>query len=67
MRSVFQEWLAAEFAVAEAERQFNLERLQYDYGERRRPPDVAGLIRARVLRHETRAFLARVMPAVSLD
>jgi hypothetical protein len=65
MRSVFQEWLAAEFAVAEAERRFRLELLQYDYRERREPPGVAALIRARVLRHEARAFLMRVMPAVS--
>ena len=67
MKSVFQEWLAAEFAVAEAESRFRLELLQYDHGERRHPPEVAALLRARVLRHETRTFLARVMPAVSLD
>lgn len=67
MRSVFQEWLAAEFAVADAERQFRLEWLQYDFGERRHPPEVGALIRARVLRREARNFLARVMPATSLD
>ncbi|MBC5764966.1 hypothetical protein [Ramlibacter albus] len=67
MKSVFQEWLAAEFAVAEAERRFRLELLQYDYGERRMPPEVASLLRARVVRHEARAFLERVIPAVSLD
>jgi hypothetical protein len=67
MKSVFQEWLAAEFSVAEAEHRFRLELLQYDYGERRQPPDVAALLRARVMRHETRAFLVRVIPAVSFD
>jgi len=59
MRSVFQEWLQAEFAVAEAEHRFRLEMLQYDYGERRKPPEVASLIRARVIRHAARDFLAR--------
>lgn len=67
MKSVFQEWLAAEFAVAEAERQFRLELRQYDWGERRVPPDVGALLRARVLRHEARAFLERVIPVASLD
>jgi hypothetical protein len=67
MKSVFQAWLAAEFAVADAESRLRLELHQYDYGERRLPPDVGALLRARVLRHEARAFLERVIPAVSLD
>jgi hypothetical protein len=67
MRSVFQEWLAAEFAVADAERLFRLELLLYKFGECARPPETGPLIRARVVRHEARAFLERVMPAVSLD
>ena len=65
MRSVFQEWLAAEFAVAEAEHQFRLEMRDHLHGHRRCAPETAPLIRAHVLRHETRAFLARVMPVLS--
>ena len=64
MKSVFQAWLAAEFAVADAEHRFLAEKLRYQHGERHTPPDVATLIRARVLRHEARAFLARVSSLV---
>ena len=61
MRSLFQEWLASEFGVAEAEEEFRIQLLRYFGGDRIRPPDVAELLRSRIARCEARQSLARVI------
>jgi len=64
MRTLVHEWLAAEGRVAEAEDRFRGELLQYRAGERSHPPPVADILRARVLRAQTRDMLQRVIATV---
>lgn len=59
MRTVFEEWLAAEFQVAQAEATFRAELDDYEAGERTYPPSVERVLSARVLRHEVRTLLSR--------
>ena len=61
MKTVFQQWLSAEFGVAEAQRRLDEGMRLYHAGRSTRPPEVAALIQAHVTRHEARALLARVV------
>lgn len=61
MKTVFQQWLSAEFGVAEAHRRLGQGMRLYHAGRSVRPPEVATLIQAHVTRHEARALLARVL------
>lgn len=61
MKTVFQQWLAAEFGVAQARCRLAEGLRLYHGGRSTRPPEVATLIQAHVTRHEARALLARVL------
>jgi hypothetical protein len=65
MKTVFQQWLSAEFGVAEAQRLLGQGFRVYHAGRSARPPEVATLIQAHVTRHEARALLARVLQGQS--
>jgi len=61
MKTVFQQWLSAEFGVAEAHRRLGQGMRLYHGGRSTRPPEVATLMHAHVTRYEARALLARVL------